>query len=254
MKKKVRLLLFSLVILSIGIGVGYASSFLFDSKDILFDNTSTKLTSNNVQDAIDEITSDLIAGNATSANISSGKTAVVDGKLVTGTGADNTSNYNKGVQDADARVNTSSASYSKGVQDGSAQISTFISNFSGMNVAVCQGKGNCGGQTYEVSYAYNSSKVLKENVNPMVFGSLSYPYTNNVHWTEGNNGDGVYDCNWNVKYNVKAYDQVTGAEVGTSWPANYPNMLKIIAKWSFSPKGSGCSAYSFTDSVVLKVR
>ena len=61
---------------------------------------------------------------AAAANLSNGKTAYVNGTKITGTGADNTTNYNNGynagVTAADARVNTASANYKGGYNAGLA--------------------------------------------------------------------------------------------------------------------------------------
>lgn len=61
---------------------------------------------------------------AAAANITNGKTAYVNGTKITGTGADNTTNYNNGynagVTAADARVNTASANYKGGYNAGLA--------------------------------------------------------------------------------------------------------------------------------------
>lgn len=57
---------------------------------------------------------------ASAANITSGKTAYVNGVMITGSGADNTAHYNAGVAAADGRVNTNSQSYIQGYAAGLA--------------------------------------------------------------------------------------------------------------------------------------
>lgn len=55
---------------------------------------------------------------AAAGNITAGKTAWVNGRKVTGTGADNATQYNAGVAAADARVNPSSTNYKSGYNAG----------------------------------------------------------------------------------------------------------------------------------------
>lgn len=69
-----------------------------------------------------KVTANALSGqtSATAAegNITKGKTAWVNGKKITGTGADNTAQYNAGVAAADARANASSANYKAGYNAG----------------------------------------------------------------------------------------------------------------------------------------
>lgn len=82
------------------------------------------------------------AATAVAANITEGKTAYVGGKLITGSGADNTTQYNsgysKGVTDADGRANVNSTNYktgyNKGVTDADARVNTSSASYtSGYN-------------------------------------------------------------------------------------------------------------------------
>ena len=62
-----------------GTSVYYAATIYYDSINVGYDNTVSGLDSTNVQDALDELDSRLNFGNATAANILSGKTALVGG-------------------------------------------------------------------------------------------------------------------------------------------------------------------------------
>lgn len=89
-----------------------------DSYTILegYHNGSGKITTNSLASQTQ--------ATAIATNITSGKTAYVNGIKITGTGADNTTNYNNGynagVVAADARVNTASANYKGGYNAGYA--------------------------------------------------------------------------------------------------------------------------------------
>ena len=69
-----------------------------------------------------KVTANALAGQtdatAVAGNITKGKTAWVKGVKITGTGADNTAQYNAGVTAADARTNTNSANYKSGYNAG----------------------------------------------------------------------------------------------------------------------------------------
>ena len=69
-----------------------------------------------------KVTANALAGQtsatAAAGNITKGKTAWVNGKKITGTGADNTAQYNAGVAAADACVNTNSTNYKTGYNAG----------------------------------------------------------------------------------------------------------------------------------------
>lgn len=60
MKKKVNILIFAIIVLLLGLGIGFASSITINSSDVLFDNNGTELSSNNLQDAINELNSKTI--------------------------------------------------------------------------------------------------------------------------------------------------------------------------------------------------
>ena len=66
----------------------YAASVIL-SKDVSFDNSKNDLESTNVQDAIDEIYEKEKYGTATASNILNGKSALVNGKKISGTMIDN---------------------------------------------------------------------------------------------------------------------------------------------------------------------
>lgn len=59
-------------------------------------------------------------GTAAAGNLTKGKTAWVNGTKITGTGADNTAQYNAGVAAADGRANTNSVNYKTGYNAGVA--------------------------------------------------------------------------------------------------------------------------------------
>ena len=59
-------------------------------------------------------------GDATAANITTGRKAWVNGVQIVGNGADNTTFYNNGITYADSRINNSSASYTSGYANGVA--------------------------------------------------------------------------------------------------------------------------------------
>mgnify|MGYP004508833469 CR=1 FL=1 len=65
------------------IGTSYAAYKLMASQ-VSFDKTNTNLSSENVQDSIDEIADLIKYGDATEGDIASGKTALVNGKKITG--------------------------------------------------------------------------------------------------------------------------------------------------------------------------
>ena len=65
------------------VGTSYAAYKLMASQ-VSFDNNKTNLSSENVQDSIDEIADKLKYGDATEQDILSGKTALVKGKKITG--------------------------------------------------------------------------------------------------------------------------------------------------------------------------
>ena len=64
------------------IGVG-AAAYLYSSNQISYSNSNSSMT--NVKEALDDLYNLTNIGNATSADIYAGKTALVQGKLVTGT-------------------------------------------------------------------------------------------------------------------------------------------------------------------------
>ena len=67
-----------------GTSVYYAATIYYDSVNVGYDNTSTGLASDTVQDALDELDGKVKFGDATAANILSGKKALVGGQQVTG--------------------------------------------------------------------------------------------------------------------------------------------------------------------------
>ena len=87
-------------------------AYVFRAQDINYDNTTSNLSANNVQDAINILNDRTSIGNATASDIVSGKTALVQGEEITGTlvpkshvilsnvtlkyNSDNVSTYNSG--------------------------------------------------------------------------------------------------------------------------------------------------------------
>ena len=65
------------------VGTSYAAYKLMASQ-VSFDKTNTNLNSENVQDSIDEIVDLIKYGDAEAGDIASGKTALVNGKKITG--------------------------------------------------------------------------------------------------------------------------------------------------------------------------
>lgn len=53
--RKLNLIVFSIILILIGIGFGFAAALSINSNDVLFDNNGTILSSDNVQDAINEL-------------------------------------------------------------------------------------------------------------------------------------------------------------------------------------------------------
>lgn len=105
---------------------------------------------------------------ASAANITKGKTAYVNGAKVTGTGADNTANYNAGVTAADARINTASANYKGGYNAG---------------VAAADGRVNTNSQSYIQGYnaglaagASAAQKTLQVRAKGHESGGVQYFY------------------------------------------------------------------------------
>ena len=66
------------------VGTSYAA-YKLTAKEVSFDKTNTNLSSENVQDSIDEIVDLMKYGDAEESDIASGKTALVKGKKITGT-------------------------------------------------------------------------------------------------------------------------------------------------------------------------
>lgn len=106
---------------------------------------------------------------ASAANITSGKTAYVNGVMITGSGADNTAHYNAGVTAADARVNTASANYQGGYNAG---------------VAAADGRVNINAQSYIQGYAdglaagaASAHKTLQVRGKGHESGGIQYFYT-----------------------------------------------------------------------------
>ena len=76
--KKSRLILIILFTLIVGIGLGVGAATLFASDQVLYKDTTT------VKGALDDLYDKSIYGNATAAQILSGKTALVGGSKITG--------------------------------------------------------------------------------------------------------------------------------------------------------------------------
>ena len=89
-------------------------------------------------------------GTATADNISEGKTAWVNGKMITGTGVDVTNAYNQGVTEADNRVNTNSTNYKEGYNAGLTE---------GNNSATSSFKQKYKSQTIEFGYSDYAARL-----------------------------------------------------------------------------------------------
>ena len=81
MKKNI-LLVFVTALICIT-GTGYAA-YKLTAKEVSFDKSKTDLNGENVQDSIDEIVDLIKYGDAEAGDIASGKTALVNGKKITG--------------------------------------------------------------------------------------------------------------------------------------------------------------------------
>ena len=82
MKKNI-LLVFVTALICIT-GTSYAA-YKLTAKEVSFDKSKTDLNSDNVQDSIDEVTALIKYGDAEAGDIAGGKTALVNGKKITGT-------------------------------------------------------------------------------------------------------------------------------------------------------------------------
>lgn len=80
-------------------GIVYASSYL--ASDISYTPLNNNWNVGSVSEALDSLYDITTLGDATADNISEGKTAVVNGKMITGTGADNNSYYNLGLENSE---------------------------------------------------------------------------------------------------------------------------------------------------------
>lgn len=108
------------------------------------------------------------AANAAAANITSGRTAWVNGARITGTGADNTANYNSGynagVTAADGRANVNSVNYktgyNKGVTDADGRVNTNSVNYkTGYNAGYSAGANSV---TKSASGSFTATTAVKK--------------------------------------------------------------------------------------------
>ena len=94
--------------LFIGIILGFITfkvnaNITYNSDGVLYKKGTENIT---VTNALDELKSYLNYGNATADNITRGKTAIINGKKVTGTGKDNDTNYNTGLEEGSSTVSS----------------------------------------------------------------------------------------------------------------------------------------------------
>ena len=88
MKKVIKSRIFLIVLLCIiSCGIGVYAATTYKASDVVYNASDG--TSMNVNDALNNIYQITKLGDATADNILKGKTAVVQGKLITGTGSDN---------------------------------------------------------------------------------------------------------------------------------------------------------------------
>ena len=92
--------------LFIGIVLGFITfkvnaNVTYNSDGVLYKKGTENIT---VTNALDELKGYLNYGNATADNITRGKTAIINGKKVTGTGKDNDTNYNTGLEEGSSNV------------------------------------------------------------------------------------------------------------------------------------------------------
>ena len=101
MKKRIFNLIIDFILFSILFLVinAFAESYKFTSSEVSYSNTNSNLSSTNVQSALDELVGLATTGNASSSQILSGYTALVNGTKVTGSMTNNgavTSSLNAG--------------------------------------------------------------------------------------------------------------------------------------------------------------
>lgn len=124
---------------------------------------------------------------AVAANITSGKTAWVNGTKITGTGADNTAHYNAGITAADARANPASANYktgyNKGVADADGRANAASVNYkTGYNTGVTEAdaRANPASTNYKAGYSagysakVNGSLTKRYLADSFVTGTTTY--------------------------------------------------------------------------------
>ena len=159
------------------VGTSYAA-YKLKAEQVSFDKTNTNLNSENVQDSIDELATDILSyGDAEAGDIASGKTALVKGKKITGsldqsylskvTKIGSVSGYNatKKIDIKSLTDNYSNLTNNNFILSGSYNRLNYYKEMSGY--------GGC--TFYQPSFSYSASTGILTVTN----GGLQYDHSNN---------------------------------------------------------------------------
>ena len=111
-------------------------------------------------------------GTATADNISKGKTAWVNGKLITGTGKDNDTKYNEGTQKASLKISELRASKNSDGDQASGDFTFDVSGYNYMKIGSVWGSStNYGAGVYDISSLNTITLTCVQHANTHSYSS-----------------------------------------------------------------------------------